>query len=156
MESTGSLARKLKVSVQQSGHQMKVMGSIPTPFVTSSFLFLFHLKNGTTSSGQCRKCRNPFQLWISGGLLMQSNLHYKERIASKNLFPLEGSGFREWSLRNRRFAMPKLFLASYVILKRQMLKSKLTKAHRTLFKLYIGISFSPGFELRSLVNLTNQ
>ena len=26
---------------------------------------------------------------------MQSNLHYKERIASKNLFPLEGSGFRE-------------------------------------------------------------
>ena len=60
MESTGSLARKLKVSVQQSGHQMKVMGSIPAPFVTSSFLFLFHFKNGTSSSGQCRKCRNPF------------------------------------------------------------------------------------------------
>ena len=53
---------------------------------------------------------------------MQSNLHYKERIASKNLFPLEGSGFREWSLRNRRFAMPKLFFTSDVILREKKRK----------------------------------
>ena len=83
---------------------------------------LFLTKNGAASSGQCRKCRIPFQLWISGGLLMQSNLHHEERIASKNLFPLEGSGCREWSLRNRRFAMPKLFFTSYVILRQKKRK----------------------------------